>query len=819
MNSRKRAVADFYGRFTPLILTLAIVLTGVGAYLASDLTLDSKLQRLLPQSAPSVQGLDRLETAYSRQIGRLAILIEGPEPAANVAAVDVLVEMLDDHELVAGVEATRPIEFFEERRLLYLDLDDVRGVAERVQKRIKWEKAQANPMFVGLGDDDPPEVDLSDIEDKYRSRFDQPRYLTDDDQRTFVIYVDPTFPNTEFAKTDELIENIRAYFNTDIAPDNPEMSVAFSGRHTKFFETQNAIQRDLALGTSLALVGILLFLIVYFRSWVYPVVIAVPLIMSTVWTFGWAQLVFGSLNMLTGFLGAVLMGLGIDYGIHIVSSFQEARGGRSPKEALIAALENAGRPSLYAGLTTLVALASLAYSSFQAFFEFGILSLGGLTLILLSYALVLPCLLLLIADSRFEPAPRMPANPNTTDPNTADPNTADQQRHQEVTSSQKTRWTRIAMFVLGASTVLAAVGMPGVNFEFDFRKLMPDDLPSFRAEDKVDEVVDMAQPPAVVLVDDKAHALAVKAELERRMANDPRADIVEAVFTVYDLVPDEQQEKLTIWRDLLDDLEGISKSRRKKNDKLQSLYDELHFIDQTGTLGVNDLPELFQQRFSRTDDPDKTVVLILPSHYIQNAHHAVKYVSVTAGLPGPGGQGTIDPISQEALLADILGHIKSDTIWLVLIAILGLVGVAWMAFRDLRRLALAIATVAVGVFVGTGLIGFFGVSFNFMNMVIWPIWLGLGVDAVFHLSSCIGRAPSNWSSFRHTAGAVFAAFATSMIGFGALMISGHRGLASLGHVAVIGLNSILIVSLAVHVFFLEPADEGSDENEEPDGSV
>jgi hypothetical protein len=801
MNSKEEAVADFFERFTPIIMAIAVLMTGLGAYLASGLSLDSELKRLLPQSDPSVRGLERLEDAYGRQIGRLAILLEGPDPKANQESVDELAAMIGDHELVAGVEFTRPVEYFEDRRLMYLGLDDAREVSKRVNKRIKWEKARANPMFVGLGSDEPPEVDLSDIEEKYRSRFDQPRYLTDDEQRHYVIYVDPVFPNTEFQETDRLLADIKGFFADKIEPDHPQVSIAFSGRYTKFYETQNAIRKDLTWGTSLALLGILVFLIAYFRSWVYPLVIAVPLIMSTVWTFGWAQLVFGSLNILTGFLGAVLMGLGIDYGIHIVSSFQETRAGRTPREALVTALETAGRPSLYAGLTTLVALASLAYSSFQAFFEFGILSLGGLTLVLLSYALVLPCLLLLVAGTRFEPNPRMPS----------------EERHLRVTAKQKTRWTRLSAVFLAVAVVLAAVGMPGVSFEFDFRKLMPKDLPAFKVEDEVDDVVDMAQPPAVVLVDDKAHALAVKDELQKRMADDPRAEIVEAVFTIYDLVPEDQPDKLTVWRGLLEDLEDIPKSRRKKNERLQELYDELQLVDKTGTIAVDDLPELVRQRFARTDDPSKTVVLILPSHYIHNAQDAMEYVAVTNALPGPNGQGTVDPISQEALLADILGHIKSDTFWLVLIAVLGLLSVAWIAFRNLKRLALAVATVAAGVFVGTGLIGLLDISFNFMNMIIWPIWLGLGVDAVFHLSSCIARSPSDWSSFRHTAGAVFAAFATTMIGFGALMISGHRGLASLGQVAVVGLSSILIVSLAVHVFFLKTEDEEDDEQRE--GSV
>lgn len=786
------SIAAFFERYTPVILALAVVLTAVCAYASTRLTLDSELERLLPDSAPSVRGLRRLEDAYGQQIGRLAIVVQGPERADNRAAVDALRAMLADHDLVTDVEARRPVDFFRKRRLLYMDVDDARQVAERVHKRVKWEKARANPMFVSLGDDDPPEVDLSDIEDKYRPRTNMRRYFSDADGRHFVVYVDPSFPNTDFDKTARLIDDIRTFFDGEVAAAHPHVDVAFSGRYAKFYQTQEAIRADLTLGTSIALVGIIIFLLIYFRTWVYPLLITVPLVASTVWTFGFAEWIFGSLNILTGFLGAVLMGLGIDYGIHIASTYQEARADDSPRAAVGHALRMAGRPSLYAGLTTLVALGSLTYSSFQAFFEFGVLAMGGLTLILASYALILPCLLLLVAGSAVEP----------TAPSADAP-------RQPVTEGRLRRVKRVALAALAALALLATWGLPNVRFEFDFRKLMPEDLPAFAVEDTVDEVVDMAQPPAVVLVDDKDQATRVRDELKRRMREAPRADILEDVFTLYDLVPDHQAEKLSVWRKLYKELGDLPESRRRKNDKLAAFYDELKALLDTGRIGADDLPEPVQRRFRRTDDPSKTVVLILPSRYVSDATDALRYVSLTADLPGPTADTTVDPISQEALLAEILGHIKADTVWLVLIALVGLIAVAWMAFHSVRRVLFAMATVAAGVYIGTGLIGLLRIPFNFMNMVIWPIWLGLGVDAVFHLSNRVIATPSDWSGYRHTAGAVFAAFFTTMIGFGSLMVSGHRGLASLGQVAVVGLGSILLVSLAVHLFLLE-ADHGAD---------
>lgn len=797
MTNREKAVARFYEKGTPYILAVTLLLTAIGLYFAGGLKLDSELQRLLPGSAKSVQGLERLEEAYGREIGRIAIVVQGPNPQANVAAVDTLTAKLRTLETAKVVEARRPVEFFKQRRLMYLELEDARTVSDKIEERIKWEKSRANPLFVGLDSDEPPEVDLEEIEEKYKSRFDNETYLTDQKRRHFAIFVEPTFPSTDFKGTGGFIDAVNAHFEREIAPTYRQVELTYTGRYVKFFEQQKAVQTDLTRGTAIALVGILLFLLVYFQSWLYPLIIATPLIASTIWSFGWAQIVFGSLNILTGFVGAVLMGLGIDYGIHIVSSFQESRRGHTPKEALITALETAGRPSLYAGLTTLAGLGSLAYSSFRAFFEFGILALGGLTLILLSYAFVLPCLLLLVADTSIEPDPRMPRD---TD-------------HKPVTPEQRRWWSRFAKIALTGLGVLAIVGMPGVSFQSDFRELMPEDLPAFQVEDTVEEIAEMARPPAVVLVEDKAHALKVQRELQRRMDEHPDGDILKRIVSIYDFVPDEQEEKLAIWKGVLEGFEDVPNSRLKKNERLGDFHDELKTVVEGGTIAAEDLPASIRRRFARADAPQKSVVLIQPAHYIHDAVDALTYVDVTDELPGPTPDApTVTPISQEALLADILAHVQEDTVYLLLIAIGGLLLIAWLAFGDLRHMVLAIGTVSAGVTVGTGVLGLLGVPFNFMNMIIWPIWFGLGVDAVFHLSNRVDKTPWDWDGFRHTAGAVFAAFFTTMIGFSGLMISRHRGLESLGQVAVVGLASILAVALAVYVFFLQSASG----NEQPD---
>src|SRR5206468_248186 len=63
--------------------------------------------------------------------------------------------------------------YFEERSLYYRSLEDLQEVQRRIKDREKYERRQANPMFVKLDDEEVPSLDMSDIEAKYGKRSDQ----------------------------------------------------------------------------------------------------------------------------------------------------------------------------------------------------------------------------------------------------------------------------------------------------------------------------------------------------------------------------------------------------------------------------------------------------------------------------------------------------------------------------------------------------------------------------------------------------------------------------------------------------------------------
>ena len=92
-----------------------------------------------------------------------------------------------------------------------------------------------------------------------------------------------------------------------------------------------------------------------------------------------------------------------------------------------------------------------------------------------------------------------------------------------------------------------------------------------------------------------------------------------------------------------------------------------------------------------------------------------------------------------------------------------------------------------------------GLSFNFANVIVIPLLLGVGVDSGIHLvhRARSGGLPDGNLLRSSTARAVVLSALTTIASFGTLGFSSHRGLASLGQLLTLGLAMILVCNLVV----------------------
>ena len=93
----------------------------------------------------------------------------------------------------------------------------------------------------------------------------------------------------------------------------------------------------------------------------------------------------------------------------------------------------------------------------------------------------------------------------------------------------------------------------------------------------------------------------------------------------------------------------------------------------------------------------------------------------------------------------------------------------------------------------------FGVQFNMANLLFLPLIIGIGIDNgvhIVHSFQATGKYEGESVPLaRSTAKAITLAALTTIVGFGSLMISSHRGIHSLGLLVALGVGSVLIASL------------------------
>ena len=131
-----------------------------------------------------------------------------------------------------------------------------------------------------------------------------------------------------------------------------------------------------------------------FRRYGVLLYIGIPLILIICWTAGIGWMLFGQLNIVSCAFAAVLIGLGIDYAVHIYNRYIEERArGNTLEESFRIAICHTGWGIIIGMLTTCLAFFSLNVTRFTQLSEFGALGGIGIFLSAPTMMLVMPALM------------------------------------------------------------------------------------------------------------------------------------------------------------------------------------------------------------------------------------------------------------------------------------------------------------------------------------------------------------------------------------------------------------------------------------------
>ncbi len=199
-----------------------------------------------------------------------------------------------------------------------------------------------------------------------------------------ILMIKPSFKPTELNRSRILSRRISK------AIDAAELKAGITGSYQVLLDSSESISKDMMRAALITFAGIAVILFVFMRMPVSVVAAAsFTLFVGLLLTLAAANLMFGRLNFMTATLPVILLGLGVDFSLHIIYSFNEkakdllAQGknrdvSKDKKELINYVCKTMMSPLFIGAVTTGSAFLALCVADSQGLFEMGVIGAVGM---------------------------------------------------------------------------------------------------------------------------------------------------------------------------------------------------------------------------------------------------------------------------------------------------------------------------------------------------------------------------------------------------------------------------------------------------------
>jgi hypothetical protein len=199
-------------------------------------------------------------------------------------------------------------------------------------------------------------------------------------------------------KVNELDSKIKEILSNVKSPEG--IKVYLTGTPQIRVMILDLLVKDAIFTLVIAAIIIFFLLIILQKSLTKAFLVFSPLVFGLIWTLGITGILNIKLSIATVGIGAMILGLGVEYGIFIVSRYKEERENNSSKESLKITVNEIGNSIFGSGTTTIVGFLALALTPMPMLRDLGFSLALGITCSIFSAIIINPSMIIL--EERFE---------------------------------------------------------------------------------------------------------------------------------------------------------------------------------------------------------------------------------------------------------------------------------------------------------------------------------------------------------------------------------------------------------------------------------
>ncbi len=665
-------------------------------------------------------------------------------------------------------------------------------------------------------------------------------YLTTVDGQHHIVTMFPRLQGDEVTDVAPLVARLQAVQAEALAHAPAGVTLKITGLPALIVDEQRMLQLGMVKSSVASALAILVLCLLMLRSLRQTLIVQVPLLYGVALTLAYVRLAYGNLNLITSSFVAVLLGLGIDFAVHVIYRFnEERRAGADINGAIEASVVQTGPAIVLGAVVTALAFLTTLMTEFTAYGQLGLITAFGLVFMVLTSLVVLPALLSRRAGKGIGTVSKEPPGFRAL-----------------------TRFVyrfRVALVVVGiAGGIAGAIGLPRIGFNSRYFDFLPANTESAQALDIL-EMDSLASPVyANVSAPDIERATVMAAELRAlpevggvQTATDllPPLDPARlkalqgglaalgrtpdfAKLAARRTTPEQLTPKVGAVADGLDEVRfGLTQAGQSTADvdlaiaAFRTLKTRLETLDEPGKARLadieptlaellrravttgravadrghyvgSDLPLLFRERFV-AHQGEGIALYVIPAGSAWKSETAQAFRTAVAAIdPDVSGLAVNINLHENMI---ITGFRRAAALAAVLIFIV--IGIQLRSWRDA---ALALVPTGLGWLWMLGVMAVIRLNFNVANIVALPLVIGIGTAFGVHLMHRYQESAHNHGGVarlddlvRSTGGAVVLSALTTIASFAALMLGDYGGMSTFGLMMVLGITSCLVASLLV----------------------
>jgi len=518
-------------------------------------------------------------------------------------------------------------------------------------------------------------------------------------------------------------------------------------------------------------VVICLILLVMFKRVSYVILPLASLGISIIWLFGTMVLLQISFNMMMVAIVPLLMGLGVDYSVHLFHNYKsELNKGKTPGPAIIASIQDVGMAIFLATLTTVIAFLSFLTAGITPLRDFGVLCAFGIIYTLIT-ALTFQTAARFILD-RKKTKGLISKNNNKISLN----------MYMEKISEFILKQRKIIYVLTIFITVLMASGASQVETTFDMNDFLPEGNEAMEVLIDIEEFFpSSSESQEYILIEGTVASVETLKGISATYEN-----LKDDEFVTKTSSGDPKEKSiLSIVRTAIRDNSSLSAAFNidsngipKDDVDVVGIYDYLYDHDKY----MMDVRGVLHREGNTYD---ATVIRIYTSGSYSdgnsgnsNKQSEILYESLNDDMVSYGEADAIVTGSSSSIYT-IMGSMTESQLLSTLISVLLAALILMIVFRNLLLALITILPVGISIIWIVGSIYFIGYSFNIMTVMVTSLNIGIGIAFGIHVTQRFRLTADRTGDVRkavsktieHTGGALFIAALTTAAGFSMLILA------------------------------------------------